>query len=157
VVTLLADDPLRLRLTVPERDIFAVKQGLSVRFESAGLPKRSFQATVRYIGGEVRPQTRDLVVEAIVDNHDGALLPGMFVSAHLSTGKVELPVVPKSALVTTTASPSVFVVEGERLHQRIVRPGAPQGDGVPIVDGVKVGDRVVVNPSNAMADGALVD
>ncbi len=157
VVTLLADDPLRLRLTVPERDIFAVKAGLPVRFETAGLPNRSFQATVRFIGGEVRPQTRDLVVEAIVDNHDGTLLPGMFVSAHLVTGKADLPIVPRSALVTSMTPPSVFVVEGERLHQRIVRPGPAQGDGVAIVEGVKVGERVVVTPSGAMSDGALVD
>jgi RND family efflux transporter MFP subunit len=157
VVTLLADDPLRLRLTVPERDIFAVKPGLSVRFETAGLPNRSFQATVKFIGGEVRPQTRDLVVEAIVDNHGGALLPGMFVSAHLSTGKVELPVVPKSALVSAGTTPSVFVVEGDRIHERLVQTGAPAGSGVAILDGVKAGERVVVNPSSAMSDGALVD
>jgi membrane fusion protein (multidrug efflux system) len=157
VVTLLADDPLRLRLTVPELDIFAVKEGLSVRFETAGVPNRSFQATVKYIGGEVRAQTRDLVVEAVVDNHGGTLLPGMFVSAHLSTGTLQLPVIPKSALVTATVPPTVFVVDGERIHQRIVQIGAPQGDGIAIVDGVKSGERVVVNPSGAMSEGTLVD
>jgi membrane fusion protein (multidrug efflux system) len=157
VVTLLADDPLRIRLTVPERDIFAVKEGLPVRFETLGLPNQVFQATVKYIGGEVRPQTRDLVVEAIVDNHGGTLLPGMFVSAHLSTGQAQLPIVPKSALVTATSPPSLFVVEGGRLRQRIVQTGPPQGEGVPILEGVKPGERVVVNPSGTMSDGALVD
>jgi RND family efflux transporter MFP subunit len=157
VVTLLADDPLRLRLTVPERDIFAVKEGLMVRFETAGLPNRTFQATVKYIGGEVRPQTRDLVVEAVVDNHGGALLPGMFVSAHLATGKAQLPVIPKSALVDARTTPSVFVVEGDRMHQRLVQTGAPVEDGIAIMEGVRAGDRVIVNPSSAMSDGALVD
>jgi membrane fusion protein (multidrug efflux system) len=157
VVTLLADDPLRLRLTVPERDIFAVKEGLKVRFETAGLPNRTFQATVKYIGGEVRPQTRDLVVEAIVDNHEGALLPGMFVSAHLATGQAQLPVIPQRALVDARTTPSVFVVEGDRMHQRLVQTGAPLGDGIAVLEGVKAGDRVVVNPSNGMSDGALVD
>lgn len=157
VVTLLADDPLRLRLTVPERDIFAVKEGLTVRFETAGLPNRTFQATVKYIGGEVRPQTRDLVVEAIVDNQGGALLPGMFVSAHLMTGKAQLPVIPRRALVDAGTTPSVFVVEGDRLHQRLVQTGTPVGDGIAIVGGVKAGERVVVNPASSMSDGALVD
>jgi membrane fusion protein (multidrug efflux system) len=157
VVTLLDDDPLRLRLTVPERDISAVKDGLSVRFETSSLPDRAFQATVRHIGGEVRAQTRDLVIEAMVDNHDGTLLPGMFVSAHLTTGKVQLPVVPRSALVNATTTPSVFVLDGERLRQRLVQAGASQGEGVAIIDGVRAGDRVVVNPTSALSDGALVD
>jgi membrane fusion protein (multidrug efflux system) len=157
VVTLLADDPLRLRLTIPEGDIFAVREGLEVRFETAGIPGRNFHATVRFIGGEVRAQTRDLVVEAIVENHDGALLPGMFVSAHLSTGQAKLPVVPKTTLVSAPTSQTVFVVDGDRVHQRVVQPGAPLGDDVAILDGVKEGDHVVLNPSNALTDGALVD
>ncbi|MDB4976695.1 MAG: putative Co/Zn/Cd efflux system rane fusion protein [Myxococcaceae bacterium] len=157
VVTLLADDPLRLRLTVPEGDIFAIKPGLEVRFETSGTLDRSFRATVKFIGGEVREQTRDLVVEAIVDNHDGALLPGMFVIAHLSTGVSELPVVDKRALVAGASTPSVFIVDGDRVRQRVVQLGPPSGELLSILDGIKPGDRVVMNPSNKLSDGALVD
>jgi membrane fusion protein, multidrug efflux system len=157
VVTLLADDPLRLRLTVPERDIFAAKEGQKVRFETAGIPGQSFEATLKFIGGEVREQTRDLVVEAVVDNRDGTLLPGMFVSAHLSTGQARLPVIPKKALVAGPTEPSVFVVDGDRVRQRLVQTGAPLGDDVSIADGLKEGDRVVLNPSSALSDGAPVN
>ena len=96
VVTLLSDDPLRVRLTVPEPDIFAAHAGVSIRFETSGLPDKEFSAVLKYIGGEVRPQTRDLVVEALVDNKDGALLPGMFVTAHLPVGEEVLPIVPRA-------------------------------------------------------------
>jgi membrane fusion protein (multidrug efflux system) len=156
VVTLLADDPLRLRLTVPESDIFAIKQDLEVRFETSSIPDRSFRAIVKYIGGEVREQTRDLVVEAIVDNHDGALLPGMFVTAHLSTGVSELPVVAKQALVAGTSTASLFIVDGDRVRQRMVQLGPPSGELLSILDGIKPGDRVVLNPSNKLSDGTLV-
>lgn len=157
VVILLADDPLRLRLTVPESDIFAVKEGLKVRFSTAGIPDQVFQATLKFIGGEVREQTRDLVVEAVVDNHEGALLPGMFVSAHLSTGQARLPVIPKKAILTGPTSPSVFVIDGDRVRQRVVQTAAPLGDDVAIADGVKKGDRVVLSPSSSLSDGALID
>ena len=157
VVTLLADDPLRLRLTVPENQIFAVKPGLAVRFTSSGIPERSFLATVKFIGGEVREQTRDLVVEAVVDNHDGALLPGMFVSAHLSTGASYLPVVSKQALVAGASAPSVFIIDGDRVRQRMVQLGPPSGELLSVLDGIKPGDRVVLNPSNKLSDGTLVD
>jgi RND family efflux transporter MFP subunit len=156
VVTLLADDPLRLRLTVPESDIFVIKPDLEVRFESAGIPGRSFRAIVKFVGGEVRERTRDLVVEAVVDNHDGALLPGMFVTAHLATGVSELPVVAKQALVAGGGSPSVFIVDGDRVRQRMVQLGPPSGELLSILDGIKPGDRVVLNPSNKLSDGTLV-
>ncbi|HEY3594033.1 MAG TPA: efflux RND transporter periplasmic adaptor subunit, partial [Polyangiaceae bacterium] len=103
VVTLLSDDPLRVRLTIPEPDLFAAHEGVVVRFETLGIPGREFSAVIKYIGGEVRQQTRDLVVEALVDNKDGALLPGMFVTAHLPIGEEKVPVVPKNALLTTEA------------------------------------------------------
>jgi RND family efflux transporter MFP subunit len=157
VVTLLSDDPLRLRLTVPEPDIFAVKPGILVRFDTLGVQNRSFEGTVKYIGGEVRAQTRDVVVEAIVDNHDGALLPGMFVTAHLAIGQTKLPVVPKSALVARDIGQSVFVVAGDRLQQRIVQSGAVMGESVAITDGLKAGENVVTNPTAATVDGALVE
>ena len=156
VVTLLADDPLRLRLTVPESEISSVHSGLGVRFETMGVPGREFQATVQYIGGEVREQTRDMVIEAIVDNHDGALVPGMFVTAHLATGVRDLPVIAKQALVTGP-TPSVFIVDGERVRQRLVQLGPPQGAQLSILDGVRAGDRVVLQPSQELADGTLVE
>jgi len=156
VVTLLADNPLRLRLTVPESNIFAIKPDLEVRFETSGIPDRTFSAVIKFIGGEVREQTRDLVVEALVDNHDGALLPGMFVTAHLATGVSDLPVVAKQALVAGATAPSLFIIDGDRVRQRMVQLGPPSGELLSILDGIKAGDRVVLNPSNKLSDGTLV-
>lgn len=155
VVTLLSDDPLRLRLTVPESDIGSVKTGLAVRFETAGVPGREFSAVVKYIGGEVREQTRDMVIEAIVDNADGALLPGMFVTARLATGESELPVISKQALVEGS-TPSVFVLDGERVRQHLVQLGPEQGEQLSVLDGLAAGDKVVLAPTKALSDGALV-
>jgi membrane fusion protein (multidrug efflux system) len=130
---------------------------LEVRFETAGIPDRDFKANLKYVGGEVREQTRDMVVEAIVDNKEGTLLPGMFVTAHLATGVSELPVVPKRALVGGSATPSVFIVDGDRARQRLVKLGPPVGDEVSIADGIQGGERIVLNPSNELTDGALID
>ena len=156
VVTLLADNPLRLQLTVPEPDIFAVKAGTRVRFESLGVPNRSFEAIVKNLGREVRAQTRDVVVEGTVDNQEGVLLPGMFVTAHLQTGESKRPVVPRTAIVKKDEESSVFTIVDKRLQQRAVHVGATVGDGVAITDGLKVGEAVVVDPGPQTVDGALV-
>jgi len=156
VVTLLVDDPLRLRLTVPERSIPFAKEGVEVSFENVAMPDRTFTGTIKFVGREVRSLTRDLVVEAIVDNHDGVLLPGMFVTAHLPTGESVVPVIPRHSIVPLDANQSVFVVVDGRLQQRVVQVGATLGDAVAILDGLHKGDRIVTDPSQT-TDGQLVE
>jgi membrane fusion protein, multidrug efflux system len=153
VVTLLVDDPLRLELTVPEANVQSVHPGLVVSFETVAVPGRSFTATVKFMGGEIREATRDLVVEAVTDNHDHALLPGMFVTAQLPVGEMTLPVVPSSSLVHRGENESAFAVVDGHLEERVVQLGPKVGDLVAIADGIKQGDQVVVSPPPGAADG----
>jgi membrane fusion protein (multidrug efflux system) len=157
VVTLLVDNPLRLELTVPEANVGSVHQGLVVSFETVAVPGRTFTAIVKYIGGEIREATRDLVVEAVTDNADHALLPGMFVTAQLPIGQEMLPVVPASAIVTQNQNASLFAVVDGHLQERIVQLGPKVGDLVAIADGVKKGDQVVVSPPAGAIDGAQIE
>jgi len=157
VVTLLVDDPLRLELTVPEANVGSVHPGLAVSFETISVPGRVFTATVRYIGGEIRAATRDLVVEAVTDNKDHVLLPGMFVTAELPVGEVTSAVVPATALVRHKADQSVFAVVDGHLEERVVQLGPKVGELVAIADGVKKGEQVVVSPPPAAADGQQVE
>jgi len=153
VVTLLVDDPLRLELTVPEPNVGSVHPGLAVSFESVAIPGRTFTATVKYMGGEIREATRDLVVEAVTDNKDHSLLPGMFVTAKLPVGEVTLPVVAASAIVHRDENDSVFVVIDGHLQERVVQLGPKVGDHVAIADGVKTGEPVVQSPPPGATDG----
>jgi membrane fusion protein (multidrug efflux system) len=157
VVTLLVDDPLRLELTVPEANIGSVHPGLTVSFQTVAVPGRTFEANVKYMGGEIREATRDLVVEAVTANADHALLPGMFVTADLPVGEVTLPVVPKTALVSRPENDVVFAVVEGHLEERVVQLGPKVGDVVAIADGVKKGDQVVVSPPENAVDGAQVE
>src|SRR5512143_2311743 len=69
VATVVEIDPLRLTLTVPESYVGKVSEGQKVEFEVAAYPDAPpFQATVKYLGAAMRAASRDLVVEAVVDN-----------------------------------------------------------------------------------------
>jgi len=156
IVTLLVDNPLRLRLTIPEPFIGFAKEGTTVTFETVSVPGRVFSGVIKYVGREVRSTTRDVVDEAVIDNRDGALLPGMFVIARIPSGDALLPIVPKGSIVDVDGTTSAFVVVDSRIQQRIVQPGARLGDNVAILDGLKKGDRVVLDPSH-VNNGELVD
>jgi membrane fusion protein, multidrug efflux system len=157
VVTLLVDDPLRLELTVPESNIGSVRPGLAVSFETVALPGRTFSATVKYLGGEIREATRDLVVEAVTDNHDRALLPGMFVTAHLPIGEVVMPVVPTAAILHHDENDTLFVVVDGHLEERAIQLGPMAGELRGVADGIKKGDVVVVSPPSGAVDGVQTE
>jgi membrane fusion protein, multidrug efflux system len=152
VVTIVVSNPLRLTLTVPERRFGEIKAGALVTFSPAALPGRAFSGEVKYISGEVRPTTRDIVVEAVVPNADGALLPGMFVEVSLRAGTHPMPVVPKTALFATEQEKSLYAVRDHHLELRIVKPGVEAGDEVALEEGAKPGELVVINPSSALRD-----
>jgi membrane fusion protein (multidrug efflux system) len=158
VVTLVVSNPLRLKLTVPERRASEVKEGALVTFAATGLPGRTFSGNIKYVSGEVRMTTRDVVVEAIVANDDGALLPGMFVDVSLHTGERLRPVSPKSAIFATGQEKSMYVVKDHRLELRIVNVGVELEDGgVALEEGAKAGEVAVVDPTPSLSDGAEVE
>jgi membrane fusion protein, multidrug efflux system len=150
-------NPLRLKLTVPERRAGDVKEGELVTFGTTADPGRTFSGNIKYVSGEVRTTTRDIVVEAIVPNDDGALLPGMFVDVSLHTGERPRPVVPKSAIFATGQEKSLYVVTNRHLELRIVNVGVEVPEGVALDEGVKAGEVAVVDPTPAMSDGAEVE
>jgi membrane fusion protein (multidrug efflux system) len=139
VATVTELEPLRLQLTVPEADIAAVQPGLTV------------------IGPSVRESTRDLVVEALVDNADKKLRPGMFATAHLLLPDQSLPVVPQAALKSDGTTTRAYVVNGGAIEERIVQPGPTRDGVVAILDGLKAGEVVVLSPDDKVRDGVPVD
>ncbi len=156
VATIVSLDPIRLELAVPEAEVSRVREGAVVSFGVSGYPGRRFEGKIRFVSGVVRASTRDLVVEAVVDNKERLLLPGMFADVELSVGSQQLPSVPKAALVTRNEQSRLFVVTGGRLEERVVALGAPVGERVSVLRGVNVNDQVVVSDPSTLANGQTV-
>lgn len=150
-------DPLRLELTVPEANVASITQDMPVHFTVTAFGDQVFTGSVRYISPNVRESTRDLVVEAVCPNTDFKLKPGMFAVAKIDLGDTPRPVVPKAAVVEDDTGARVFVVTGQQVQERLVQPGETVGDLTAIVQGVKVGESVVVSPGPDVHDGAKVD
>jgi membrane fusion protein (multidrug efflux system) len=154
VATLVDVDRLRVELTVPEAELANVEPGMEVRFHAASGRERV--GKVRYIGPSVREQTRDAVVEAEVENAAHDLRPGMFVTATLALGEQTLPGVPEAAVAKDGTSRRVFVVVEGRVEERLVSVGERQDGIVPVLDGVKPGERIVAQLSPDVRDGVRV-
>lgn len=75
--------PLKLRFSVPERYLGAVRSGQSVTAEADPYPGESFTGTIQTVGGTIDPQTRTFFAEASFGNADGRLRPGLFARVRL--------------------------------------------------------------------------
>ena len=157
VASVYQPDPLRLELTVPEANVAAIKPDLPVHFTVTAFGDQVFTGSVKYISPNLRESSRDLVIEAVVANSDFKLKPGMFAVARIDLGDKPRPVVPKSAVQQDDTGARVYVVDKQQVQERLVQLGETVGDVTAIVEGVRAGENVVVQPGPDVRDGARVD
>jgi RND family efflux transporter MFP subunit len=156
VVSLYAPDPLRLELTVPEANISAVKPDMPVTFTVAAFPDKSFGGSVKFIAPNIRPSTRDLVIEALCPNADLELKPGMFAVARLQIAERAMAAVPATAVKRDALAARVFAVVEGRVQERIVQTAGEKDGKIGVLVGIKPGESVVDKPSAEVRDGIQV-
>jgi len=156
VATLVAVDPLRLQLAVPEAEVSRVALGAEVGFTVSAYPGRRFRGKIAFISGVVRASTRDLVVEAVADNPDRVLLPGMFADVELAVGSHTLPSVPQASLLKREDQSRLFVVQDGHVQERVVALGPALGERVAVLRGVSLNETVVVSDPQLLQNGQAV-
>lgn len=157
VVSIAQVDELRLEFSIPEANVAQVAPGADVSFRVAAFKDQLFHGTVRYVAGAVRTATRDLVAEAVVQNPEKKLRPGMFADVELHIGKQTLPSVPLAAVFERQAKKRVYVVTDGHLIERVLQVG-PEVDGrLTAVSGLKPGEKVAVGKLDGLTNGARVE
>jgi RND family efflux transporter MFP subunit len=155
VVTLVKVHPLRLRLSIPEREASAVRTGQKVRVTVEGDPG-VHEGRVARISPAIEETSRTLNIEAEVANHTGVLRPGAFASAEVVTGSHELTIlVPATALVSFAGVDRVFVAASGKAAERRVTIGRRHDGRVEVIRGLNAGEAVIVTPGN-LVDGEAV-
>jgi RND family efflux transporter MFP subunit len=148
VAVLVRVHPLRLRLAVPEREAAGIQAGQPVALTVEGDPAKHTGRVAR-ISPAISEDNRTLMVEAEVPNADGSLRPGAFARAEIVVQAGDTAVlVPASSIVTFAGIQKVVGVQDGKAVEKKVRTGRHSGDQVEIVDGIKPGDSVVVQPGN---------
>ena len=148
VVTLVRLHPLRLRISVPEREAMSVRRGQPVRVTVDG-DTAVHPGTVARLSPAIAEQNRTLLIEAEVPNAANRLRPGAFARAEVvvETGD-RVVTVPASALVTFAGVEKVLTVRGGKSEELRVTTGRRVGDNVEVLSGVKAGEPIVVQPGN---------
>ena len=154
VVPLTSLDALFADFALPQQYLGQLKPGLDVHVTTDALPGRVFGGKLTAINSMVDSSTRNITLQATLENPDHALRPGMFAKAEVTLPeKHKTLVVPGSAISYAPFGDSVFVIDKQKdektgkesqvIRQQFVRVGEARGDFVAITQGLKAGEVVV--------------
>jgi membrane fusion protein (multidrug efflux system) len=157
ITTLDDTSVIKLDFTVPETYLFVLKRGLPVSASTTGLPGRKFVGVVTNIESRVDPVTRSITVRAELPNNEDLLRQGMFMTVALQGDVEPTLMVPEQAIVPERGRTYVFVVASGKIERREVQIGKRRPGEVEIVEGLREHERVVVDGTQNVRDGSIVE
>jgi RND family efflux transporter MFP subunit len=151
-------DPLRVYVQLPQAYAQNIKVGEDVIVTQAELPGQQFNGRITNISGAIDVPTRSLQIEVTLHNPDGKLRPGAYVQVSLPSGARAQLTVPGNALLFRAEGPRLAVVDsGGVVHLRKVVIAQDLGQTLEIESGIGQSDRVIINPSDSIAEGDHVE
>ena len=131
---------------VPEANVAVIKSGAAVTAQATALPGATLTGKVLTLLPDVSPATRTIKARIELKNPRRALLPGMFVTAHLAVEPRSALVAPSEAIISTGAR-SVAIVTDESGHFAPVdvQVGVESEGLTEIRSGLNEGQRVVIS------------
>jgi membrane fusion protein (multidrug efflux system) len=170
IVWLQKIDPVFVDFSVTETDYGRIGLGQKVTATFNAYPGVSFTGTITTTDARVSDTSRMITVRAEIANPDRKLVPGMYASVLVDTGKTEEVVtVPQTAVTYSLYGDNVFVVntvktkdkDGKDVEERVVerrfvKTGLVREGRVAIESGLKPGDQVVTAGQNKIDQGSKV-
>jgi membrane fusion protein (multidrug efflux system) len=151
-------DRVRVRVYVSEREVNDLRVGARAEVRSASVPGSIFQAKVEAVGIKADPKTGNFAVKLTLANEDGLLRPGMTTRVRLQgLTHSEALLIPDDALVDRRRRRVVYVVrDGQAVEvEPLLR--ASVAEHIPVIEGLKPGDQLVVAGMEQLVDGSPVD
>ena len=166
IVPLQALDPVHVNFSIPQQQVGAMGVGGDVQVTAEGKGGETLTGRITAINSVVDEATRNVEIQATLDNPGGRLRPGMFIEAQVRTAATAaILVLPASAISYAPYGDSVFVVSDMKrpdgatykgVRQQFVKLGATRGDQVAVVSGLEPGDEVVTSGAFKLRNGAAV-
>jgi membrane fusion protein, multidrug efflux system len=157
VITTLDDTSvIKLDFSVPEVFLAMLQEGLEISARTSAYPDIEFKGKVSSIDSRLDPVSRSIVVRARIDNKEGQLKPGMFMTVKLMRSERPALMLPEQALVPEGSKKFVFVVRDDTAHRVEVETGRRRPGEVEVISGLDDGDVVVTEGTQKIREGAAV-
>jgi RND family efflux transporter MFP subunit len=149
---------LRVYVNVPQNYVPSVPSGTKATISVPEHPGKTYTGTVEASAQAVNASTGTTLMQIIVDNAAGEMMPGDYGSIHLQlAAAAHVLSVPSSALIFDAKGLSVATVEaGNRVLMKPVSIARDLGSVVELASGVSPSDRVIENPPDGIGNGVIV-
>lgn len=150
--------PIRLKFTVPQKEIPLIKVGDKVIAKTDVYPSTTFTGTVEAIEPAVDESSRSVMIFATFPNEDKKLIPGLYARAELKTtlNTKNSLFVPEQALVIRPTGNYVYKQSGEKAILTKVILGQRTADQAEILSGLVKGDSIVLEGQDKIQDGSAI-
>ncbi|MDL0432923.1 efflux RND transporter periplasmic adaptor subunit [Marinobacter sp. TBZ242] len=157
VTTLDSTDRMELGFSIPERFLGQIRIGQNVRGTSPAYSDESFRGELVELGTRVSELSRTLPVRAVIDNPDGRLRPGQFMSVNLTLREREALVIPEQAVMIRGADKYVFIAEDGVARRVSVSLGSRSPGWVEVSEGLSQEDRVIITGQDRLSSGDRIE
>jgi len=153
--------------SLPQNALGKISDDLPVRVTTDAVPGREFSGALSAINPAIDQATRNVKLQATLDNGDHALRAGMFAKVRLLLPeKNSVLYIPATSVAYAPYGDSVYVIEKKHdektkqdelvLRQQFVRLGEARGDFVAVKEGLKAGQEVVGTGAFKLRNGMNV-
>ncbi len=167
IVMLQTLQPIYADFYVPQQALGQLKTGQTAIVTIDSYPDKQFQGKITTINPGVDTATRNVGVEATIDNANYDLAPGMFAAVSVNVGQeMQYITLPQSAVSFNPYGELVYLIKengkdekGKPIliaHQVFVETGETRGDQIAVVKGIQEGDYVVVSGQLKLKNGSRV-
>ncbi|MEP6565175.1 MAG: efflux RND transporter periplasmic adaptor subunit [Mesorhizobium sp.] len=164
LVTITEMDPLQVNFNLPESDLALLHKALAapllggVTLTKDGNPTPIGKGTLDFVDSSVDTASGTIATRASVPNTDLSLWPGQYVNVVLDAGTMpRMTSVPTVAVQPSQKGPFVYVIKADNtVEMRPVQVALTEGGNSAISQGLKSGERVVVEGQTRLKNGAAV-
>jgi RND family efflux transporter MFP subunit len=149
---------LRIYVSVPQNFVPSVPSGTHATIRVPERPGKTYDGTVEASAQAVIPSTGTTLMQIIVDNSAGEMMPGDYASIHLQVAAAaNVLSVPSSALIFDAKGLSIATVGADnRVLIKPVSIGRDLGAIIELTSGLAPEDRVIQNPPDGIGNGTEV-
>ncbi|MBZ9873153.1 efflux RND transporter periplasmic adaptor subunit [Mesorhizobium sp. BR1-1-9] len=164
LVTITQMDPLQVNFNLPESNLALLHKALAkpqqgaVTLTQDGDPTPIGKGTLDFVDSSVDTASGTIATRASIPNADLSLWPGQYVNVVLDAGIMpQMTSVPTVAVQPSQKGPFVYVVKPDNtVEMRPVQVALTEGQNSAISNGLKSGEKVVIEGQTRLKNGAAV-
>ena len=151
-------NPLRIYVKIPQNYVSRIKPKMTVSLRFAEQPGQPFTATLLQTADAIEPITRTLLAQFVMNNTLKKILPGGYTEVHFNMPTFPESVrVPVNALLFRAAGSQIASLDTDsRAVLKPVSISRDFGQEVEILEGIKPGEHIILNPPDSIMNGEKV-